>query len=61
MYHHCGRTANRERIGKFVVFFLASATSFWTVIADGEVIDRGEFVVVVEVRGNRVLVRRASA
>ena len=31
------------------------------VIADGEAIDRGEAVVVVEVRGNRVLVRRATA
>ncbi|HEX4000065.1 MAG TPA: NfeD family protein [Pirellulales bacterium] len=31
------------------------------VIADGEAIDRGEAVVVVEVRGNRVLVHRAAA
>jgi hypothetical protein len=30
------------------------------VIADGEAIDRGEAVVVVEVRGNRVLVHRAT-
>ena len=30
------------------------------VIADGEVIDRGAEVVVVEVQGNRVLVRSAS-
>jgi len=31
------------------------------VIADGEAIDRGQTVVVVEVRGNRVLVHRVSA
>lgn len=31
------------------------------VIADGEAIERGEAVVVVEVRGNRVLVQRSSA